>query len=1012
MNRSIRKSYSFPRLIASSVAVAAILSLSPHSSRAAPVGGVVASGTATISASGLVTTINQSTDRAVIDWTGFNLAQNETARFVVPSDSGATLNRVSGGLSTISGSVESNGVVYFSNPNGLVFDATSRVMVNGVFATTGTISNFDFMNRGEFSHAGNSQITLNGAISAPAITALAGTVTVGGNLSAGSGKILLSSTNLTTIGSGATISADGGFNNNGGSVIIWSDNHTDFLGRISATGGTNSGNGGFVEVSGKHTLNFSGTVSTLAPNGKTGTLLLDPATIEIVTATPATPTAGVSYIETATLVTALNTTHVTINANAETTTGITPAPTLTTGGTGLITVTNAVVATTGSSSLTLIGSQIILKANLLVLGSLPLNATRASVWQDPTVIMTAPTVSGSSVDGFALSGANQFDAIGTITNSGTAGILVKNAKALTINAGTIDGGRGGVMVLAPNFNLTLGGAVTVKGSYLRVDMGTGGLLSTGNQTLTANGLDVYFTSATAASANSATIAVGSGSFTFVNDKRTMVTVTALDNNTASNTATIGWGTGLGSLTSGTASASGLTVTTTGAAATINNQGVVYGGTVAINGITAAASSGANSLRYIEGIGVAVTVASVFNGSLMLVGNGAGITSGTGSGAIVVNANLTTGGVHDGTSHVTLVQYGSNGSMGITLPASTVTAGGNLTLTQFGKQTVNFAINVNGGELKSGNRVTITQVGSTVADGIFLTSLQVEALEFNLVQSGVAGSSQSGIKLTAVRPVLKGNMTVTQSGSAGQWGIFFDTGVGNTRSRIDGDLFVTQSGTVGFDGIKILNNDFRVKGSIFLEQSGVAGAFGLHLDASSLVAGNSIFVTQSGKSATKGIYLTGSSLTAGGDVSLVQTGTSSTAATDGGIFLVYHAANSKGVALTAGSNRWVSLKTNNSRLVLNGGDDFKVVAGKMRIDIGTSVIDSTAPDATGTTVQVAAPGYRLQASGVETYYTGATTGNLGQLLLGASNFIFVTNNRSTTSQTTIGSATVLPTAVTV
>ncbi|MCX8502232.1 MAG: hypothetical protein ORO03_11190, partial [Alphaproteobacteria bacterium] len=33
-------------------------------------------------------------------------------------------------------------------------------------------------------------------------------------------------------------------------------------------------------------------------------------------------------------------------------------------------------------------------------------------------------------------------------------------------------------------------------------------------------------------------------------------------------------------------------------------------------------------------------------------------------------------------------------------------------------------------------------------------------------------------------------------------------------------------------------------------------------------------------------------------------------------------------------------------------------------------------------------------------------------LGASNFIFVTNNRSTTSQTTIGSATVLPTAVTV
>ncbi|MCX8501327.1 MAG: filamentous hemagglutinin N-terminal domain-containing protein, partial [Alphaproteobacteria bacterium] len=195
--------------------VAAILSCLPNYSHAAPVGGVVGSGSATISASGLVTTVNQSTDRAVIDWSSFNLAQNETARFVVPSDTSATLNRISGGLTTISGSVESNGVVYFSNPNGLVFDATSRVSANGFVATTGSISNFDFMSRGSFASLGNGSVTLNGAISAPAITAEAGTVTVGGNLSAGGGKILLSSSNLTTIGSGATISADGGLNNNG-----------------------------------------------------------------------------------------------------------------------------------------------------------------------------------------------------------------------------------------------------------------------------------------------------------------------------------------------------------------------------------------------------------------------------------------------------------------------------------------------------------------------------------------------------------------------------------------------------------------------------------------------------------------------------------------------------------------------------------------------------------------------------------------------------------------------------
>ena len=481
-----------------SAAVAAILSLSSPKLLAAPLGGVVASGSATISASGLVTTINQSSDRAVIDWASFNLGTSETARFIVPSDSSATLNRITGGgVSTISGTVESNGVVYFSNPNGLVFDAWSRVSANGFVATTGTISNFDFMNRGEFAGFGSSSVTLNGVISAPAITALAGTVTVGGNLSAGSGKVLVSSTNLTTIGLGAVISADGGAAGNGGNIKIWSDNHTDFLGNITALGGTNclaadcaavpagatGGDGGFVEVSGKQTLNFAGTVSTLAPHGKTGTLLLDPSDIEIVTATPATPTAGVSYILTSTLVTALNSNNVTIDANAATTSGMTPAPTQTAGGSGLITVSSAVVPTAGSSSLTLIGSQIVINANITLRsgGNLTLTTTRASVWQDPTTVITAGTLSGAGVDGFTLNGANQFSAIGAITNSGSAGISVKNDTALTINAGTIDGGKGGVMILAPNYDVTLGGAVTVKGRYLRLDMGSAGkLLGGGN----------------------------------------------------------------------------------------------------------------------------------------------------------------------------------------------------------------------------------------------------------------------------------------------------------------------------------------------------------------------------------------------------------------------------------------------------------------------------------------------------------------------------------------------------
>jgi filamentous hemagglutinin family protein len=66
---------------------------------------------------------------------------------------------------------------------------------------------------------------------------------------------------------------------NGGRVIVWADNTTNFLGNITATGGL----GGFVEISGKENLIFNGTVDTRGINGL-GTLLLDPQNITIVDA--------------------------------------------------------------------------------------------------------------------------------------------------------------------------------------------------------------------------------------------------------------------------------------------------------------------------------------------------------------------------------------------------------------------------------------------------------------------------------------------------------------------------------------------------------------------------------------------------------------------------------------------------------------------------------------------------------------------------------------------------------
>ncbi len=131
---------------------------------------------------------------------------------------------------------------------------------------------------------------------------------------------------ITYVDELATLRANALTSGNGGDVIIWADDTTRYYGNIFAEGGTLSGNGGFVEVSGKKYLTFDGQVSTLAPNGEDGTLLLDPTDIIISNAvdnnvTGAHPFApnvddGPSNLNIATLLTALSSGHVTVQTLA------------------------------------------------------------------------------------------------------------------------------------------------------------------------------------------------------------------------------------------------------------------------------------------------------------------------------------------------------------------------------------------------------------------------------------------------------------------------------------------------------------------------------------------------------------------------------------------------------------------------------------------------------------------------------------------------------------------------
>jgi len=116
-----------------------------------PVGGVVQSGSATISGGGNVLDVNQTTDRAIIDWQDFSVEKGETTRFTQPSVSSSTLNRVVGdNLSKIHGTIESTGEVILLNQNGITFGKDGRVNAAGGFlGSTLEMSNDDFMNGGD-----------------------------------------------------------------------------------------------------------------------------------------------------------------------------------------------------------------------------------------------------------------------------------------------------------------------------------------------------------------------------------------------------------------------------------------------------------------------------------------------------------------------------------------------------------------------------------------------------------------------------------------------------------------------------------------------------------------------------------------------------------------------------------------------------------------------------------------------------------------------------------------------
>jgi filamentous hemagglutinin family protein len=174
---------------------------------AGPEGGNVVAGAATISnPSATQTQIDQSTDKAIINWNSFDVGANESAVFHQPNSASVTLNRIfDQDASIIAGQVSANGRLILVNANGMVFENGASVNTAGLIATTADISNNDFMaGNYAFNQAGaaNASIVNNGQITAEeggVVAFVAPSVRNSGVITAKLGTVALGAGNTFTL---------------------------------------------------------------------------------------------------------------------------------------------------------------------------------------------------------------------------------------------------------------------------------------------------------------------------------------------------------------------------------------------------------------------------------------------------------------------------------------------------------------------------------------------------------------------------------------------------------------------------------------------------------------------------------------------------------------------------------------------------------------------------------------------------------------------------------------------
>lgn len=233
--------------------------------------------------------VHQYSEKLSINFSGFDIGQQETVNFIQPSADAIALGRVvGGGVSDIQGALNANGQLFLINPAGVIFGEQAQVDVGGLVVSTLELSDQDFF-AGHYQFTQNNNLAPvinNGELRAGSggyIALLADQVINNGNILADKGSVQLTSgaqVQLSFVeGSDLNVSVDQAtyqayVENNGviqapGGVVVMNANAADALlttvvnntGVVEANGIETQGGRIFLNASGQGDVINSGTLT-------------------------------------------------------------------------------------------------------------------------------------------------------------------------------------------------------------------------------------------------------------------------------------------------------------------------------------------------------------------------------------------------------------------------------------------------------------------------------------------------------------------------------------------------------------------------------------------------------------------------------------------------------------------------------------------------------------------------------------------------------------------------------